>query len=224
MSPGIGHNQERFEVDDRSARSEVAPNPFLSHGDLDSLCSGLCEVVFDGIEHKSCSASFERETIASDEALIETFKGLDVVPTARLSLPGGEDKSPESLQAAERTHSGASELPVVSFGSRNAWAPSNLQEKKLCGMRRRVFSILLGILCALIIEAAIAGGVTGGMLSEKTSNRQVLTLPFRIETCLTCHSTISAMGSSSVGRSSAGRSRVDRLRLVSSLAGTRLHP
>lgn len=119
---------------------------FFHTGDLDSACSGLCGVVFDGIEHKPCSGSFEKETIASDEALIETFKGLDVVPTARLPPPGAEDKSPESLQAAERTHSGASELPVVSFGSRNTWTSSDSQEKKLCGMRRRVFSILLGIL------------------------------------------------------------------------------
>ena len=68
-----------------------------------------------------------------------------------------EDKCPERLKEAETNYLGAIEPSAVGFGSSNTWIPADLQEKNLWGLRWKAFWSLLGIICALVVGAAIVG-------------------------------------------------------------------
>lgn len=46
------------------------------------------------------------------------------------------------------------------------------QEKRICGMRKKIFIIVAAILAVVVIAAAIGGGVGGSMASKKGSDNE----------------------------------------------------
>jgi hypothetical protein len=113
-----------------------------------------------------------RSSDGGKEYSIDSAPGCYEDPAAvhigRQSMPADFGyEMPERYAGKEVAYGDDSFVPLA--GNNNSWVPPYEQQKRICGLGQKVFWIVFGIICLLLISGAVAAGVVVAASSRSTT-------------------------------------------------------